>query len=174
MAQTYEGEMGTVGYKNSWVSNNRMVGTGSQEIIEIRDNEYMKTKMLLNAAAAAEIFASFTLTKSDGKTTVVWDMIGAETPFYARIMNTIFKPMTVESYKSSLIDLKRIVESKPVVITDPHGLEIVEVEGVSIVSIKDSCAVGEMPTKMTEIYTKSGIFMAMNNIETAGNSLVLY
>jgi len=99
----------------------------------------MKTKMLFNAA---ENMASTTLTEKGGKTTVVWDMIGAETPLYARIMNTIFKSMIVESYKSSLIDLKRIVESKPIVIPNPYGLEIVEEEGVSIASIKDSCAFG--------------------------------
>jgi len=29
MVQNYEGELGTVGYKNSWVGNNQMVGTGS-------------------------------------------------------------------------------------------------------------------------------------------------
>jgi effector-binding domain-containing protein/uncharacterized protein YndB with AHSA1/START domain len=173
MLQTYEGEIGTVGYKNSWVSKNQKVGTGSQEIIEIRDNEYMKTKMGFNDNAA-ENLASFTLTENDGKTTVVWDMIGAETPFYFRIINTIFKPMIAESYKSSLIDLKKIVESKTIVLPNPLGLKIVEVEGMSIISIKDSCAVGEVPTRMTEIYTELGIFMAINNIETAGNGLALY
>ena len=140
MAQTYEGEAGTVGYKNSWESEKWMVGTGSQEIVEIRESEYMKTKMLFNGEAA-ENFASFTLTENDGKTTVVWDMLGGETPFYARIMNTMFKPMIIESYKSSLLDLKGIVESKPVVIPNPLNLEVVEVEAMSILSIKDSSTV---------------------------------
>ena len=66
MEQTYSGEKGTVGYKSAWVSENQMVGTGSQEVIEIRENEFMKTKMLFNGEAA-ENFASFTLSESDGK-----------------------------------------------------------------------------------------------------------
>ena len=108
MEQSYEGEIGTVGYKNSWNIDNQIVGIGSQEIVDIREDEYMKTKMLFNGSLD-ENFASFTLTETDGVITVVWDMLGAETPFYARIMNTIFKPMIVESYKSSLNDLKSIV-----------------------------------------------------------------
>ncbi len=103
--QFYEGEIGTVGFKNSWRSENPMVGIGSQEIVEIREDEYMKTRMLFNESMD-ENFASFSLTENDGVTTVVWDMLGAETPFYSRIMNTIFKRMIVESYKSSLKDLK--------------------------------------------------------------------
>ncbi|MDA9782790.1 SRPBCC family protein [Vicingaceae bacterium] len=108
MEQSYEGEIGTVGYNNSWNIDNQIVGIGSQEIVDIREDEYMKTKMLFNGSLD-ENFASFTLTETDGVTTVVWDMLGAETPFYARIMNTIFKPMIVESYKSSLKNLKSIV-----------------------------------------------------------------
>ncbi|MFT4757182.1 MAG: effector-binding domain-containing protein [Vicingaceae bacterium] len=53
-------------------------------------------------------------------------------------------------------------------------LKIVEVQGMSIISIKDSCAFGEVPTRITEIYTELGIFMEINNIERAGNSLALY
>lgn len=173
MQQQYEGEPGTVGHKNSWVSENMAVGTGSQEIIELRDNEYMKVKMLFNGSTD-ENFASFTLAENDGKTTVVWDMLGAETPFYARIMNAIFKPMIVESYKSSLADLKLVVESKPIAIPNPFNLEVVEVEAQSFVSIKDSCTVEEMPSKMKEIYTELGIFMGMKGIESGANTLAYY
>ena len=173
MEQSYEGEMGKVGYKNSWKSDNPMVGVGSQEVVEIREDEYMKTKMLFNGSAD-ENFASFTLTENDGNTTVVWDMLGAETPFYARIMNAIFKPMIIQSYKSSLKDLKLIVESKPKAIPNPLNLEIVDVEAMSIISIKDSCSVEEMSGKMTEIYTELGIFMGTNGIQASGNSLSMY
>ena len=173
MEQNYEGEVGKAGYKNSWKSENPMVGIGSQEVVEIRKDEYMKTKMLFNGSDKAN-YASFTLTESEGKTAVVWDMIGAETPFYARIMNTLFKPMIVESYQTSLKELKSIVESKPKVIPNPLNAEVVEVESISIISIKDSCSVDELSQKMTEIYTELGIFMGMKGIEASGNSLSMY
>ena len=175
MEQTYEGEVGSVGHKNSWNSENPMVGIGSQEIIEIRENEYLKSKMLFNGEPT-ENFASFTLTEDEGKTTVVWDMLGGETPFYARIMNTIFKPMIIESYQTSLLELKSIVESKPVavVIPNPLNVELVDVEAVSIISIKDSCTVEEMGAKMTELSAELGIFMATNEIEASGSALSIY
>ncbi len=173
MEQSYEGEMGKVGYKNSWESENPMVGNGSQEVVEIRENEYMKTKMLFNESAE-ENFASFELSEDDGETTVVWDMVGAETPFYARIMNTILKPIIVESYKTSLKDLKNIVESKPTKVPNPLNLEVVDLEEMSIISIKDSCTAEEMSSKMTEIYTELGIFMGMNGIKASDSSLSMY
>jgi len=173
MKQAYEGEMGTVGYKNSWKSEDWMVGTGSQEIVEIREDEYMKTKMLFNGDTAKN-FASFTLTENEGITTVVWDMLGGETPVYTRIINAMLEPMIRESYQTSLKELKQIVESKPVVIPNPFNLEVVEVEFTSIISIKDSCTVEEIGAKMTEIYTELGIFMAMNELEANGNSLSIY
>ena len=173
MQQAYEGEPGAVGHKNSWVSKNMAVGIGSQEIIEVRDNEFMKVKMFFNGSID-ENLASFTLTENDGKTTVVWDMLGAETPFYARIMNTIFKPMIVQSYKTSLADLKTVVESKPVEVPNPLNLEIVEVESQPIISILDSCSVDEMTTKMKELYTELGVYMGMNGIESGSNSLSYY
>tara|TARA_B110000503_G_scaffold143719_1_gene247603 strand:- start:3018 stop:4022 length:1005 start_codon:yes stop_codon:yes gene_type:complete len=173
MEQSYEGKVGEVGYKYSWKSKNPMVGIGSQEVVEIRQDEYIKTKLFFNGSADAN-YASFTLTENKGKTTVVWDMVGAETPFYARIMNTLFKPMIVESYQTSLKELKSIVENKLVVIPNPLNLEVVEVESITIISIKDSCSVEEVSRRMTEIYTELGIFMGMKGIETSGNSLSFY
>lgn len=174
MAQTYEGTKGSLGYKNAWVSENPMVGTGSQEIIEIRENEYMKTLMLFNGEAA-ENFASFTLTEEEGKTTVVWDMLGAETPFYFRIMNTIFKPMIIESYQTSLRALKEIVESKPVEIPNPMNLEIMEFEGMKIISIRDTTTSVEIGNKLTELYTELSIYMSgKSDLEMAGMPIGIY
>ncbi|MFT6165809.1 MAG: effector-binding domain-containing protein [Vicingaceae bacterium] len=173
MEQSYEGKIGELGYKNTWNSENWNVGIGSQEVVEIRDDEYMKTKMFFNGSAEAN-YASFTLTENEGKTIVVWDMVGAVTPFYARIMNTLFKPMIVESYQTSLKELKSIVENKSIVIPNPLNIEVVEVESISIISIKDSCSVEEVSRRMTEIYTELGIFMGMKGIEASGNSLSLY
>ncbi|MDA9312645.1 GyrI-like domain-containing protein [Vicingaceae bacterium] len=51
---------------------------------------------------------------------------------------------------------------------------VIDVEAMSIISIKDSCSVEEVARKMTEIYTELGIFMGTNGIEASGNSLSLY
>ena len=174
MAQTYEGEKGTIGYKSAWKSENPMVGTGSQEIIEIRKNEYLKTKMLFNGEPT-ENFASFTLTETDGVTKVVWDMLGGETPFYLRIMNTIFKPMIVDSYQSSLRDLKGIVENKPQDVPNPHSLEVMNVEAADIISIRDTTTTEEIGTKLRELYTELSIYMAGHEgVEMNGMPIGIY
>lgn len=174
MQQSYDGVVGTVGYTNSWVSENPMVGTGSQEIVEIRDNDYMRTKMLFNGEEA-ENYASFTLVENDGKTTVTWDMLGAETPVYARIMNSIFKPMIVESYKNSLADLKAVVESKPKVVENPMNLEVVETEAMQLVVIKDSTTADNLGTKIGELYAELSMYMQGHpDLEMAGMPIGIY
>ena len=175
MEQSYKGEKGTIGYQNSWVSENPMVGTGSQEIVEIKENEYLRTKMLFNGEEA-ENFASFKLSEKEGKTTVIWDMLGAETPVYLRIMNTIFKPMIVDSYQSSLADLKKVVESKPVKIAaNPLNLEIVDTDVMKIISIKDSTTSDALGNKIGEIYSELTIFMAgQEGISMAGMPMGMY
>ena len=89
-------------------------------------------------------------------------MLGAETPFYARIMNTIFEPMIRESYQTSLMDLKEIVESKPVDIPNPLNLEIVEVEGINIISIRDTTTPDGISNTLRDLYTELAIYMGAN------------
>lgn len=161
MEQSYEGEKGKVGFKNSWKSSNQNVGVGSQEIVELEDNKYMKSKMKFEGFDA-DNFASFTLTENDGKTKVVWDFDGGETPFMARFFNALIKPAIRESYKNSLADLKRVVESKPVEVPNPMNLEIVEVEGIKIISVRDTTTPSGISNMLRDLYTELAIYMGVN------------
>jgi len=175
MVSEYTGEPGTIGYTTEWKSDNPMVGNGRQEVVEISANEFMKTKMNFEGQEG-DSYASFKLTEEDGKTTISWDMDGAETPFYLNIMNTMFKPMIIESYQKSLKSLKEIVESKPVAaeVENPMNLEVVEIEARNIISIKDSTNAEGISEKLKELYTELSIFMATKELESAGMPLAMY
>ncbi len=175
MEQTYSGEPGTLGAKSAWKSENPMVGIGSHEVIEIEENKFFKTKMLFNNDPE-ENFASFRLEENEGVTTLVWDMVGAETAFYARAMNTMFKPMVEESYRTSLKDLKALIESKPapVEVENPMNLEVKEVEAMDIISIKDSTDAEGISNKLRDLYTELSIYMATKEMEMDGMPLAIY
>lgn len=173
MEKEYTGEPGTVGYSNAWKSQHPMVGNGRQEIVEIAANEMMKTKLNFEGWDGTN-YATFTLTEEDGKTTVSWNMDGAETPFYMNFMNSMIEPNIRDSYQKSLNSLKEVVESKPAEIANPMNLEVKEVEAINILSIKDSTDAEGISEKLKELYTEISIFMATNKVESAGMPLALY
>lgn len=175
MEMKYEGEMGKLGAKYSWSSQNPMVGSGNQQIIELEESNFVKSEMVLNGEGGN--FAWFNLKENeDNSTTVTWNMKGAETSFMMNWQNTVFKPMIEQSYDQSLADLKKLIESMPEEeIPNPFNLEVTEVAPQSIISIKDSCNPAEISSKLGELYGELSVFMAMNDgITEAGMPLALY
>jgi effector-binding domain-containing protein/uncharacterized protein YndB with AHSA1/START domain len=174
MIQEYTGDQGTVGYTNTWKSNVQEVGNGRQEIVEIEENKMLKSKMNFEGWDA-DNFATFNLEEIEGgKTKVTWDMNGAKTPFYMNFINGLMKPTIVKSYQTSLANLKTVVESKPREVANPMNLEVVDLEPVKIVSIKDSTDAMEISKKLAELYTELSIYMEMNNIKMVEMPLAFY
>ena len=174
MEQSYEGEMGQVGYKNSWKSNHPQVGNGSQEVVEVRKNEYMRAKMRFEGFEV-DNFATFELAEEEGKTTVVWSFEGGETPFMMRFMNALIEPAIRESFKSSLKDLKEVVESKPAEVPNPMNLEVVDLEPTKIVSIKDSTTADGISNFLRDAYSELAVYMeSQENAQIVGMPLGIY
>jgi effector-binding domain-containing protein/uncharacterized protein YndB with AHSA1/START domain len=168
------GEMGAVGAKSQWWSNHPEVGNGSQEVVEVRPNEYLKCKMRF-ADWDADNFADFTLTELDGKTTVVWTYESAETPFYMNFVNSLIQPMIEQNYETSLNSLKEVVESAPMTVANPMNLEVVEVTPTAILSIKDSTTAEGISDKLRELYTELSIFIdSKEEVSSAGMPLAIY
>ncbi len=162
MDMSYEGEMNKVGAKSIWDSKNPMVGSGSQEIIELEQDKYFKSAMLFNQEPDTN-YAWFTLEEDEnGNTLITWYMEGAKTGFFGRLQSAIFKPMIEQSYDQSLSDLKGIVEAMSDEVANPMNLEIIEVEPMAIVSIKDSCTADGISAKLGELYGELSIYLAAN------------
>lgn len=175
MKKEFSEEFGVVGSFSAWESENPNVGAGRQEVVEIRENEYMKVEMTFRDWGDAVNYASFTLVEEDGKTNVTWAYEGAETPFYMNFFNSLMEPMVRESYKSSLESLKELVESKSTEVDNPMNLEVEEVEGRDIISIMDSTTAEGIGAKLGELYTELSVYLASEEgAESAGMPLALY
>lgn len=175
MTQEITGDPATVGHKNEWKSDHDQVGNGSQEIVAIEASAMVKSKMLFEGFDN-ENFATFTLEEQEGGgTKVTWDFLGADANFGMKALNLMIKPAIEASYRQSLEDLKAVVEALPDDIPNPEGLEVLEVEPISIISIRDTTTAAEIGEKLRELYTELSIYMAGHEeLEMAGMPMGLY
>jgi len=133
MENVYTGNPGAVGHKNTWKSKSE--GSGSQEIVEIRNNEYIKSKLVFTDWDG-ETFTEFILKPEGDKTTITWTMEGSEFPFMARGFIFLMggNKMIENDYEEGLNNLKLIVESKPKAAAIAY--EIVDIPEIIYVGVR--------------------------------------
>jgi effector-binding domain-containing protein len=133
MKNEYAGNAGEIGHKNSWESESE--GNGSQEIIEIKANEYIKTKLIFTDFDG-ETFTDLKLVQDGDKTNVTWGMDGSEFPFLARGIMFLMggNSMIEKDYDEGLANLKKLVEAKPK--TAAIAYEIVDVPEIIFLGIR--------------------------------------
>lgn len=172
MVSSYSEQQGEVGAWSEWKSNHNEVGNGRQEIVVLKENEYVKTKLNFGFG---DNFSEFILEDTDEGVKLTWTFIGAETPFYFNFMNSLIKPRLAANYEKGLKQLKAYVESKAPVVENPMNLEVVEVESIDVVAIMDSTDAESIGSKLQELYTELMIFIEMNEgISQADMPLALY
>ncbi len=107
----YEGPDAGVGATVHWDSDHPEVGSGTQEIIESRPDEYIRTRLDFGAQGEAE--AWFALTAVDGGTEVTWGFV---TDFgnniIGRYFGLVLESMLAPDYEAGLAKLKQVVESR--------------------------------------------------------------
>ncbi len=176
MEVEYSGEMGSIGAKSSWKSDHPEVGNGSQEVVELTENEHIKTAMRFEGWDAVS-YAEFTLNETEEGTEITWNYTGAETAFYMNWMNTIMAPMIKLNYQESLAGLKSYIEGMEpsAEVANPMNLEMVQTEGISVVSILDSTDAEGISDKLAELYTELSIYLETDeDANPAGMPLALY
>lgn len=174
MVNEYFETMGEIGSYNSWVSEDPMVGAGRQELVELREGEYLKLKMDFEAWPGTK-YAAFTLDENNGITTVTWTYEGSKTPFFLNFMNSSIETMLSKSYKDGLSNMKAYIEAMETSVPNPYNLIITEVKPRNIISIKDSCSPAEVSSKLGELYGELSVFMTMNEeLSGAGMPIALY
>ena len=107
----YSGPGWGVGAKYDWESEDENVGIGSQEILESRENEYVKTQMIF--AIEGEFFAEFILMLVDGGTEVTWTYDGKVNSFMWKFIMLGMEGQLGPMYEQGLVDLKAYVEGLP-------------------------------------------------------------
>lgn len=111
VAVTFDGPDEGVGAQMAWVSDQRDVGSGSQEIVSSTPNERVETALDFGDMGTA--LAYFTLAGEGSETTVTWgfDTDTGYNPM-ARWMGLMFDDWVGADYEDGLARLKALVESQ--------------------------------------------------------------
>jgi effector-binding domain-containing protein len=174
MENEFSETMGEIGSFTAWKSDNPLVGIGRQEIIELRENEYLKFKMNFDAWPGTK-YAEFIIEENEGVTNVTWTYEGTETAFYMNFMNSMIEKMLIPNYQDGLKNMKEYMESMTTEVANPMNLEVIEFEARKVISIKDSTDAMGISAKLGELYGELSVFMAMNeDLESAGMPLAFY
>ncbi len=171
---TYEGPENGVGAKMSWKADPRTVGSGSQEIIESRAPELVRTS--LDFGGQGKATAQFGLASEAGGTRVVWSMdtdMGALPVgrYFGLMMNSIVG----KDYEKGLQGLKALAESLPK--ADFSGLKV---EPTTITPLTVAYATAKSGRNDQEIagaigaaYMQVGRFMAAHGLKQAGAPITI-
>ena len=166
---TYEGPEFGVGAKQSWSGDPKTVGTGSQEIIEVKQNESVKSRLEITGQGPAN--ALFTLTPENGSTKVVWglDCDMGKGPV-GRYFGLMMDRMIGKDFEKGLSGMKTLAESFPK--ADFSGLNVEAVEAapvtVAYVATQSSKDPKEIAAAIGAAYMKVGAFMKANGLKQAG------
>lgn len=107
---TFTDKSAGVGAQWSW-DGNQDVGKGSQTIVESISGEKIKTSLKIGGWDG-ESFSNWYFKEKDGKTTIIWDFDGAETPFVFRPFNLFMKSGLKNTYREGLESIKSQVEDR--------------------------------------------------------------
>jgi effector-binding domain-containing protein len=112
MVNSYSGEPGAVGHQQTWES--KTEGSGTQNIEEIRPNEFLRTKLVFKDWDQPS-FSNWILEPAGDSTKVTWTMEGGELPFMLRGLMMIMgaKGSIEADYEKGLASLKQVAEAKP-------------------------------------------------------------
>jgi effector-binding domain-containing protein/uncharacterized protein YndB with AHSA1/START domain len=163
-----------LGAKYTWASEDENVGTGEQEIIEVKENELVNTRMAFGGMTGI-YYASFILNKTgDNGTEFTWTYSGTADA----VMEKFFIDYLAESilggmYDQGVVSLKKYVESMP---NYSITMEQVEAEGIPYIGIRVPMPTepGLISAKMGEIYGRLGAFMQKNKIAMDGMPMTVY
>lgn len=156
---THEGPMMGVGAKQSWAGNDQ-VGTGSQEIIEVKPNELVRIDLVFGGFESKNT-ATYLLSPEGEGTKVTWayDTISGGNLIY-RYFGLLSDSMLGPDYESGLASLKQLVESLPKDDFSALQVEIVETTAKTVAYAYGEASVDQAGAKLGELYGKVMKFVA--------------
>jgi len=118
MKQTFTGEDGKVGSKVAWESQDKHVGTGTQEITLLVPNERIETHLDFGDQGAADAYFQFDETDGTCKVTWGFDSELGNNPV-GRYFGLMFDGMIGPMYDEGLGKIKELAEAG----IEPNGVE---------------------------------------------------
>jgi len=170
---TYAGPAAGVGARLAW-SGNKEVGTGSQEIVESRPGELIRTA--LDFGDMGKAMATFRLAPAGDGTLVTWGLdVGAGGKLIGRYFNLLMDHMVGPDYEKGLARLKTLVESFPA--ADISGVQGEEVQRAAqrIYFVSTSCGTDAESAKAAigAAYGKIGRVMQGNGSQMQGAPMTI-
>jgi|GEM_PF-171830 len=178
---TYEGPESGVGAINTWSSKNEDLGVGKQEIMEVRENEYIRTKVTMEMMEGG-IDSEFELaaTEEGTQTKVVWKMNATSTgygPFNGLMarMGEVFVGMSFEQGLASIGTMMEEVNFDEFMKKDMGGIEVKEMPEFFFLGIQCQSTVEKeaISQKLTESYGKIAQYIGANQLEFSGAPITI-
>lgn len=166
---TYEGPQEGVGARMSWRSEQRNVGTGSQEIVVSEPYDLVRTHLDFETQGTAEAY--FELEPTDEGTNITW---GFDTDFgwdlIGRYFGLMFDSMLGNEYENGLANLKEIAEAMPSADWSDLNLQMVTVEPrpMAFADGVSSWDPAEIAQALGTAYSGVRAFMDQHDLEQAG------
>jgi len=171
---TYAGPHTGVGAKMSWKSDQRDVGSGSQEIIESEPYSHIKT--LLDFGTQGNANASFSIAPSGQASTLTWAL---DTEFGGNLLERYFGLFLDKwvggDYEKGLAKLKTLVEALPAADFSDADLQILDIDPVPVAYASGSTS--DNPTAIAAAlavaYVEVAAFMEVNDLTKVGPPLAV-
>ena len=171
---TYSGPSAGVGAKMSWASEQRDVGSGSQEITESEPYSHIKTS--LDFGTQGNAYATFSIEPNGGASTVTW-ALDAEfgSNLVERYFGLFFDKLVGGDYEKGLVKLKTFAETLPD--ADFSGVDPQILEFTPIPIAYASGSTSDNPTAIAAAlavaYVEVTAFMEVNDLARVGPPLVV-
>ena len=171
---TWEGPDYGVGAKQSWVGNPKTIGSGSEEIVEVKPPELVKVRLDFGAQGVSA--SQFLLAVEGAGTNVTWSFdsdMGAGP--IGRYFGLLIDHWVGPDYEKGLANLKKLAESLPkadfgdlvVATVDAQSVTVAYVEAQSS---KDAKEIGDA---IGAGYTKVVAFMKASGLKQAGPPITI-
>jgi Polyketide cyclase / dehydrase and lipid transport len=108
----YSGTDGTVGFTSSWTSNDKNVGIGAQEIINITEGESMEVEIRFKKPFEATNYARTIVTAVSATQTKVGITFFGKSKFPMNVMNLFMEKFVGKDMQQNLVNMKARIEKQ--------------------------------------------------------------
>lgn len=169
---SYEGPLMGVGAKQSWSSDDKNVGSGSQEITAVKENGQITQRLQLPDMLPSVV--TQTLTPEGEGTKVVWamdaDMGGNPVNrLFGRILDSLIGP----DYEKGLASMKPLIEAQAKADFSGIKLELVQAQAMPMLYVSESADTGEAAAKLGAAYGQIGVVMQAGGVKQAAAPLAI-
>lgn len=171
---TREGPDFGVGAKQSWVGDPKTVGSGSQEVVELKPLEMVKTRLDFGDKGLAA--AQFALASEASGTKVTWSLdsdMGAGP--IGRYFGLMMDRWIGSDYEKGLAGLKTLAESLPKADFADLAVTTVDAQPVTVAYVEAHSSIDtkEIGAAIGASYMRVGAFMKANGLKQAGAPITI-